>query len=1307
MTVFDTRRFLIQKLKEVNPDFETRSGSAGGTILVKPFAVWLNALEEELDFIRTQLSLENVADLTSDNVDQLITNLFIDRRTGEFAQGSVRIFYSSAQDATIVSGTGFLDTQGQLFVANGNTTISQAEMTLNRDGSLFYVDVPVIASDTGDSFNIDENSIVSLESDLIGVIRVTNPNPIVNGLPTETDSELVERAQLAITIRNLINRRSITTVLLNEFNTLVSVQPIGFRDPEMIRDLIEVVTTLGPTEINIGGHADIYIEPNTRQSVETQIPASAMTDDLIISMNVNRGLVTNSVKPGLFVDIAAGFFGVFEVQEQFGVALSPSDTTYIYIDGNGVLQIDDVATSFPSSSIPLATVTTDAFNVTSIVDARTNLVEFTRPAVLIDSIVELDPVSLTPSDRTLTDGFDVLTDTELDTDTIDNPNESESAVSVTGDVFTVFTESGEVYVAGYDEDGTRILDPVNVSLNPASVARNPSVSIDASGKLLILFEDDRAGQFDVHFSRLDQTGAVEIAVTSPAVTAGISDMEHDTDESGNVHVTYVEGTDLNYTKLDNDGAVVIAATTISGSSNPKANPDISTNGNNVTTSLTGSADGTATLTDTITGVPGSVVAGQTLVLTGGSLDYSAIMDGTETEPGAFAATLTGTVSDPTMDTSTVSGNNTFEVTVDGVVVSVTFADTTTNPIATVISDINVASNATALAASIATNSGSDEVVITSPTTGLGSTVNITGENLGLGFALGENDQGGSGYDTSISSGNNVFELDVDEVPLAVTFTDTRGNTLVNVLSEINAISNASTLATDVAFDGGGIVQIVSPTTGVASTIEITLGNAALGFVTGNREEGGNELGRRIGVLGSTATTISLAEIIRTVSTVDDIEYRVEAIEAAMAWEEDDDIYLAKIDDTAAIFVAATNLTHEEVQASQLAVPAGDALTNGPGANEITLDDTAALFITNQATVGDTVRVTTATPSSAEADYLIKDIVSEVEVVLIGTLPSSPANTVTYEVFRTLNSTNPQLGTNSDNETQLVFIDNERAIKRIELDRLATVTQAKAILNTRPSDVSSLNMFVDVSDNMNLSWVERDGNSGDPHLMKVNEFGDITLSPVELKDTNNNSAYLTINADPENRPYIIWTEVNTSGSTTETSLHMHRRSAQDYFLRINDPALRLSEKEDVSIIFTKEFLDHPIQVNYQSSSDVRTVEDFVQDPSNQIIDSNYLVKHVIPAITSMSIQYEGEVTDAQSVVIDFINGVTGTELEASDIADALYEAGATHVIVPFTMTTVYNDVDGARFEQSSQDTLTIPRVGRFLATASTITVTDIG
>jgi hypothetical protein len=1307
-TIFDVRRFLIEKIKEFDDQIDTRSGSGVGNLLIKPLSLMLRQFVTDLDFIRTQLSLEDVAFLGNEATDELIANLFIERRVGNQATGSVRIFFASPQESLIPAGTGFLDGDGQLFTTSEEVSISAAAMSVNREGSQFYVDVPVESAFTGDSFNIAAGEISATEATIVGAIRVTNPAAITGGITTETNEELVDRAGLAITVRNLINRRSISTVLLNEFNIIQSLQPIGYRDPEMIRDLITVTTSLGERELNIGGHADIYIEPIGYETVDVDIPASAMTGNLTISTNVDRATVTSSVKPGLFIDITAGWFGEFEVEEQYGVELDPSSTYYIYLDVAGVLQLDSVGMSFPSNSIPIAVVTTDPYNVTSVTDSREDLISFPRPMISIESVVELDPVSLSSTERLLSDGLGIITDSYLPTEEeAINPYDPEIALSVTDDLFLAFLSEGSVYVSGYDPEGNRILDPVLVSGALSGTARNPFVEVGPSGKLNVVFEHDDGGQYDPYYARLTQAGAIEVVAAPTTATSGISSLAITRDETGNLHLGWIEGLNIVYQKIDEDGVQILAPTTVSSSPLDKAYLDVSHNGN----AIDSASDGYANASNIFqaSNFPLSVTSGQTLVLTGGNVDFSAILDGTESEPGPFSAFITGSIGSTIMDTSSASGYQDFEVIVDGVTVTVSFTDTAINPVATVAAEINAVSLLTALATNIATVDGDNRIVITSPATGITSTVNVTVGNDGLGFVLAQGDQGGFGYDTSIVNGTNTMDLRVDGETLNIVFDDTRGRPLVDAISDINTVSLASSLATSIAFDGGGYIRLQSPGVGVDSFIEVVLGNSSLGFVTDDRSEGGSELGRKIGIVNrDSATQLTLAEDLKIVTAgggpAGDIEYRIDSVEAALAWAEDGDVWLAKLDDIATLFLTPTNLTHIEVQASKAATGLLDFLENGLDPDEIVLNDDTAEFITNGVVVGDTVRVTSATPISAEGDYLVKRVESETELILEGTLSVSPATSLTYEIFKTQPSSLVQMETNSDNEHTIVWVNTETKLSRIETDRLGDITIDQSVFTSRPNLIGSLDIAIDSSETVYVGWTENNENSGDPHLAKLDEFGDLVLDPVLAQDSVEVSRRINVLSDSENQPCMVWESEDCSVSTKR--ILVQKRQAQDYFVKVNDPACALSTSEDSSIVFTREFLDQPIRVTYKTSSTISSVDDFVQSNDQQIIDANYKTKSTIMAKVYANISYSGNVEDAQQIIIDYINGIDGTRLELSDLSNALYSAGADYVSMPSKLSVRYYDVDGSRVDIASSDVIEIPRVARFFADEDIVLVTQV-
>jgi hypothetical protein len=542
------------------------------------------------------------------------------------------------------------------------------------------------------------------------------------------------------------------------------------------------------------------------------------------------------------------------------------------------------------------------------------------------------------------------------------------------------------------------------------------------------------------------------------------------------------------------------------------------------------------------------------------------------------------------------------------------------------------------------------------------------------------------------------------------FPDVKGYSLANIISDINTAALATSLATTVATDGGGFVRITSPTTGLASVINITLGNAAIGFTTSDREEGGTELGKRVGIAAVVSSSeITLAAPLRTVSTSDDIFYTIESVEASVGWIEDDNVLISKIDDSATVFVSSLNVTKNQRQALSVATPLVNAMENSTTAGTIAFNDTSALFISNGVIAGDTVRVSSSTPSSGQGDYLVAQVLSETSLTLSGTLASSPVNAVTYEVFETMNNRSLSLGSNTDNETQIAFVSNEKNIARIELDRVGSILFDNRQLLTRPYSINFLDTFIDTSDYTHTVWSESVLSSSKPYFMKIDEFGDIVLDPILCKDALGVSQFVSMHANAENEPVIQWidTDFSLNINSPTTNISMQKWSAQDYFIKINSPALNSSILEDNAIVFTKEFLGQPILIKYKTSEDVKTVNDFIHSAEHQIIDSNYLAKYMTRAVISLSLSYAGTVKNSQQIVIDFINNTDASRLEASDIADVLYANGATQVTLPFTMFMIYTDIDGTFNSLSSQDALEIPRTASFFADSDSIVVTNIG
>jgi len=182
----------------------------------------------------------------------------------------VRVYFSEPTNVTIPSGSEFVSADGQSFFALADVTITSNQMTVNKDGDFFYVDVLVEAENVGSAGNVAEGSIVDFVGGPDTLLKVDNLGVFTGGADRESNADLVERAKTAITVRDLVSKPAITTVLLENHAFLRNLKVVGYGDPEMERDfLIGTAMTLGlfpPIDvlgstvgIHIGGKVDIYL----------------------------------------------------------------------------------------------------------------------------------------------------------------------------------------------------------------------------------------------------------------------------------------------------------------------------------------------------------------------------------------------------------------------------------------------------------------------------------------------------------------------------------------------------------------------------------------------------------------------------------------------------------------------------------------------------------------------------------------------------------------------------------------------------------------------------------------------------------------------------------------------------------------------------------------------------------------------------------------------------------------------------------------------------------------------------------------
>lgn len=253
------KEFIIERLLEFDSSFDTGAGVPTTSLLIEPLSVILQPIIDELTVVQASSSILTILDSSDpdsfpeDIVDGLASNAFVERNPGAIGSDVMRIRFFEPQPFDAQQGVLiFRGGSGQRFSNSEAFQVTESEMSLNKEGSLYYADIPIVSLEEGSDFNIDAGGITSMEAEPAGVANVTNLFGIQDGLDKETNTELIDRIKVAVTVRALVTGRGIIVTLTENFTTIEEITPIGFGDPEMMRDIVY--------NVHIGGSVDVYIK---------------------------------------------------------------------------------------------------------------------------------------------------------------------------------------------------------------------------------------------------------------------------------------------------------------------------------------------------------------------------------------------------------------------------------------------------------------------------------------------------------------------------------------------------------------------------------------------------------------------------------------------------------------------------------------------------------------------------------------------------------------------------------------------------------------------------------------------------------------------------------------------------------------------------------------------------------------------------------------------------------------------------------------------------------------------------------------
>ena len=234
----DLATFIHDRLQQAYPELATEEGDAITDLLIKPARLLWDPIVREINRIRNAQSLQNADQLTAEEAEALLANIFSERNKGNTAKGSARMYFQQPRDLAVNPVNFFTTKDGLHFFPDGVQSITMTEMLLNLQGGLYYFDVNIIAEAAGTNYNIDTDEIYSV-ANVDAAVKVTNIRRFSGGTSDETVQNFIDRSGQDLTERSLVTQRGIGAVIGASFPEITRLGLVGFGDPEMQRDILK------------------------------------------------------------------------------------------------------------------------------------------------------------------------------------------------------------------------------------------------------------------------------------------------------------------------------------------------------------------------------------------------------------------------------------------------------------------------------------------------------------------------------------------------------------------------------------------------------------------------------------------------------------------------------------------------------------------------------------------------------------------------------------------------------------------------------------------------------------------------------------------------------------------------------------------------------------------------------------------------------------------------------------------------------------------------------------------------------------
>ena len=251
--------FLTSRLKEYDPNFEVRKGTGFYQLFFNPLQFIIQPLIDEaaqLTIAQSFLRILQQPDpdaFSEEAVDSLASNFFVERNPGGVSSGVARVYYPTPTDREWpVNGAVFTGENDLVYTNPGTFIMTKDVMSLNIENGSYYYDIPVQSQDLGENTALAVGGLINITNDP-DVLTVTNTAPITGGSARETNTQLIERVRRSIAVRDLVTGKGFNATMFENFvGFLTEIQPVGFGDVEMMRDILY--------NVHVGGKIDGYFK---------------------------------------------------------------------------------------------------------------------------------------------------------------------------------------------------------------------------------------------------------------------------------------------------------------------------------------------------------------------------------------------------------------------------------------------------------------------------------------------------------------------------------------------------------------------------------------------------------------------------------------------------------------------------------------------------------------------------------------------------------------------------------------------------------------------------------------------------------------------------------------------------------------------------------------------------------------------------------------------------------------------------------------------------------------------------------------